>query len=111
MRCLLWHRKQKRSNILFQGDTGPDVDTGGAVTYCICIYICTQVYASEMTHTSSFLRLLERERERKKNQLDVLLLTNATTHTHKMWMFDEMQKWTVFCHNYQSALCNLVSCL
>lgn len=79
---------------------GTTSDTGGAVTYCICIYICTQAYTGEMTCTSSPLRWLKRMIKKNKRQNEKkstgLAVTNATetdTHTRTItWMFDGMQQ-------------------
>lgn len=64
----------ERSNILILGATGPDEDTGGAVTYMH--FTCKPINSTEAAHTSFLCA------RTKKKKLDELLLTNTTTYTH-----------------------------
>lgn len=75
----------ERSNILILGATGPDEDTGGAVTY-----MHSHLHPCVQNRSGANLILV-----RSLKKLDVLLHTNATTYTHTN-TFDDMQKVPVF---------------
>lgn len=98
----------ERSNILILGATGPDEDTGGAVTYMHLHVNPYTVLRRRIPHSCALAK-------KKKEKLDELLLKNTTTYTHYIHAHTNTHLMT--CKNvqylpyYQRGLLNLVNSL